>query len=74
MGIHSRSRTHGPSGGQRDLSLASKGMENFAAVLREMQIIIVLLLASYFALETKGHERLALVSSMVAVASALLAR
>ncbi len=49
-------------------------MENFAAVLREVQIIISLLLAGYFALETRGHERLALVSSMGAVASALIAR
>jgi hypothetical protein len=49
-------------------------VENFAAVLREIQTLIVLLLAGYFALGTKGPERLVLVSSVLAVVGGLMAR
>jgi hypothetical protein len=49
-------------------------MENFAVFLHEVQILMALLLAGYFAVRTKGNERLVLVSSMTAVATALIAQ
>lgn len=51
-----------------------RNKENFAVFLHEVQILLALLLVGYFALRTKGNERLVLVSAMAAVASALIAQ
>jgi len=49
-------------------------VEQFATVLRELQILLALLLAGYFALKTKGPERVALVSAALAAVTGLIAR
>jgi hypothetical protein len=49
-------------------------VEQFATVLRELQILLALLLAGYLALRTKGPERLALVSAALAAVTSLVAR
>jgi len=49
-------------------------VEQFATVLREVQILIALLLVGYFAVKTKGPERIALVSSALVAVTSLIAR
>jgi hypothetical protein len=49
-------------------------VEQFATVLREVQILFALFLMGYFALRTRGPERLALVSAALAAVTSLVAR